>query len=354
MGKNLRHVFRSELIRQRRAGALHGSRGAIKRSKGGKMAQYGRISSDNSYKDHWARAQRFAQYLRTQTSIRKLDEITPEVAVQYLKAQRDAGYSASTIGADALAINHLMVGSGHWAENQRILKSKIDGMPKRSTTYQRYKPLTSQEWRDRNPKLYQNYKDQIDLIRAFGLRRRELSSGTSLNGKDGIGPLTIFHAKNGLLVAQTMGKGGKIRFAEVRKDMADEMETKYGRYARPISSAAKNGSQFRRMIKHNQPFFRSFAHRVPTHIFRADYAQHKLLELNQKHYTGYHMVKKYRRAGTDSNGKTRHVPYLKRLNDGDEYQIGAYKAQYGAFFELSANMGHNRLDVLNAYLGTSR
>ena len=351
--KNLRQLFRTELIKQRKNG-VRVRRADQKAGKGGKMADYRHIYSDNSYKDHWARAQRFAHYLRTYTSIRKFDEITPEVALEYLKVQRDAGYSASTIGADALAINHLMIGSGRWAENQRLVKSKIAGMPKRSVVYQHYKPLTSQEWRDRNPKLYARYKDQIDVVRAFGLRRRELSSGTSLSGKDGIGSRTLFRAKNGLLVAQTMGKGGKLRFAEVRKDMAAEMEAKYGQYARPISAAAKDGRQYRSMIKRNRPFFSSFAHRVPTHIFRADYAQNKLQELNQKHYSGYHVVKRYRRAGLDANGKQKYAPYLKRLNDHQEYQIGAYKAQYGAFFELSENMGHNRLDVLNAYLGTGR
>lgn len=351
--KNLRQLFRSELIRQRKTGARV-RRSTIKAGKGGKMADYRHIYSDNSYKDHWARAQCFAQYLRTQTSIRKYDEISPEAAIEYLKAQLEAGYSASTIGSDALAINHLMIGAGYWAENQRIIKSKIPGMPKRSVVYQRYKPLTSQEWRDRNHDLYSKYKDQIDLIRAFGLRRRELSSGTSLNGKDGIGPKTLFRAKNGLLVAQAMGKGGKLRFAEVREDMTEEMEAKYGRYARPISSAAKSDKQFRNMIKHNKPFFSSFAHRVPTHIFRADYAQNKLRELNHRHYSGFHTVKKYRRAGHDSSGKQRYEPYLKRLDDSKTYQIGAYRAQYGAFFELSQSMGHNRLDVLLSYLGTGR
>ena len=351
--KNLRQLFRSELIRQRKTGARV-RRSAIKAGQGGTMADYRHIFSDNSYKDHWARAQKFAQYLRTETSIRKYDEISPQIAVEYLKAQLEAGYSASTIGADALAINHLMIGSGRWAENQKIIKSKIPGMPKRSVVYQRYKALTSQEWRDRNHDLYSKYKDQIDVVRAFGLRRRELSSGTSLGGKDGIGTKTLFRAKNGLLVAQTMGKGGKLRFAEVRKDMAPEMEAKYGQYARPISSAAKSGRQFRYMIKHNQLFFSSFAHRIPTHIFRADYAQHKLKELNQKHYNGYHIVKKYRKAGLDGSGKQKYESYLKRLDDSKGHQIGTYKAQYGAFFELSRDMGHNRLDVLTAYLGTGR
>lgn len=354
MGQNLRHAFRSELIRQRKTGAQYGSRGTIKRSSGGKMAQYNRISSDNSYKDHWARAQKFAQWLKANTSIRKMDEISPQTASQYLISQRNAGFSASTIGADALAINHLMIGSGHWQENQRIIKSKIAGMPKRSVVHQQYKQFDSKEWRDRNDSTYQKYKDQIDTIRAFGLRRRELTSGTSLAGRDGIGSKTIFRASNGLLCVQTMGKGGKLRFAEVRQDMSAQMERKFGSYARPINQAAHSSRQFRSMIRDNKTFFKPFSHKVPTHIFRADYAQNKLQELNNKQYTGFHDVTKYRRAGVDSNGKQQYEPYLKRLNDADTYQIGAYKATYGAFFELSQNMGHNRLDVLNAYLGTGR
>lgn len=353
MGQNLRHAFRSELIKQRHKGVL-ASRDTVKRNKGGKMAQYSRITSDNSYKDHWARAQRFAEWLKVNTSIRKMNEISPETASEYLKAQRDAGFSASTIGADALAINHLMIGAGIWQENQRLIKSKISGMPKRSVVHQQYKQLDSQEWRARNSEMYSKYQNQIDTIRAFGLRRRELVGGTSLRGRDGIGPKTLFRGSDGLLRAQVIGKGGKLRFAEVRKDMQPEMERLFGRYARSMDLAAKSSRQYRAMIRSNRPFFASFAHRVPTHIFRADYAQNKLQELNERHYQGYHLVKKYRRAGLDKNGKQLYKPYLKRLNDADEYQIGAYKASYGAFFALSENMGHNRLDVLNAYLGIGR
>ena len=353
MPRNLRNLFRSELIRQRQLGAKT-PRNSIKRNKGGKMADYRHIYSDNSYKDHWARAQKFAQYLRTETGLRKMAEITPEIASQYLIKQRDNGYSASTIGADALAINHLMIGSGNWEESQRIIKSNIANMPKRSSTYQQYKPLDSYEWRNQHQDLYAKYRDQIDTIRAFGLRRRELTSGTSLGGKDGLGSKTLFRAKNGLLVAQTMGKGGKLRFAEVRRDMAGKMEQKFGQYARDISLAAKNSKEFRGMIRNNRPFFKPFGHRVPTHIFRADYAQNKLSELNQKHYSGYHAVKKYRRAGHNAQGKQLYSSYMKQLNNQDQYRIGAYKASFGAFFELSRNLGHNRLDVLNAYLGTGR
>lgn len=353
MPKNLRQLFRTELINQRQAGARM-RRHSIKHNKGGKMADYRHLYSDNSYKTNWARAQKFAEYLKNDTEIRKMKEITPEIASEYLKKERDAGYSASTIGSDALAINHLMIGTGYWEESQKIVKSQIAGMPKRSVVYQRYKQLDSSEWRSANPELYEKYQDQIDTIRAFGLRRRELTSGTSLGGNDGFGSKTLFRAENGSLVAQTMGKGGKLRFAPVRQDLASEMEAKFGQYARPISHAAKSGKAFRGMIKKNKPFFKPFSHKVPTHIFRADYAQNRLQELDKLHYTGTYRVKKYRRAGVDRNGKQVYKAYYKQVNLADRYQIGSYKASYGAFFELSKEMGHNRLDVLNAYLGTGR
>lgn len=184
MPKNLRQLFRTELIRQRKLGA-RAPRNSYKTNKGGKMADYRHLYSDNSYKTHWARAQKFAKYLKANTKVRKFEEITPEIASDYLQKERNAGYSASTIGSDALSINHLMIGSGNWEESQKIVKSELLHMPKRSVVYQRYKQLDSAEWRLANPKLYAKYQAQIDTIRAFGLRRRELTSGTSLANKDG-------------------------------------------------------------------------------------------------------------------------------------------------------------------------
>lgn len=80
-------------------------------------------------------------------------------------------------------------------------------MPKRSAVHQSYKKLDSLEWRDRNAEAYEKYRDQIDTIRAFGLRRRELTGGTSLRGKDALGTKKLFRGSDGLLRAQVIGKG---------------------------------------------------------------------------------------------------------------------------------------------------
>lgn len=63
MPKNLRHLFRSELIKQRKNG-IKTSRQQIKNAHNGKIADYRHIFSDNSYKKHWARAQKFADFCR--------------------------------------------------------------------------------------------------------------------------------------------------------------------------------------------------------------------------------------------------------------------------------------------------
>lgn len=360
MSKNLRHIFRSELIKQRKTG-LRVSRVEIKKAKNGKYTDYRHIYSDNSYKKHWSRAQRFADYCKSH-DVKKMDQITPKFAKEYLIFERDqsingySGYSASTIGADALMINHIMIGSGHWINSQRIEKSKLPNMPQRSTILvnQRQKPLSSKEWIATNPKLYEKYKQQIDTIRAFGLRRREITGGTSYNGRDGLGDRSLYKTKDGRLLAVVLGKGGKVRWTECRHDLQKEMEQIYGSKIHPIDEKPKNLREFRHNLKINKPFYKPFSHNVPTHIHRDAYAQAMIKQLNQQTYTGFRDKTIYYRDGFKKNGKPRYSKGTKQINLRDNYKIGTYTAQYGAFYKLSQYMGHNRLDVLQSYLGIGR
>lgn len=360
MPKNLRHIFRSELIKQRKT-ALRTSRQQIKNAHNGKMTDYHHIFSDLSYKKHWSRAQKFADFCK-QNNIKSMEQITPEFAQMYLIHERDQyinghrGYSASTIGSDALAINHLMIGSGHWKNGQRLQKSKLPNMPRRSTflAKQRQKPMSSREWINTHPHTYAQYKNQIDTIRAFGLRRRELTGGSSQNGRDGLGDRSIYQTRNGRLFAIVQGKGGKIRWTECRRDLQNEMKQIYGKKIRPFSERPKSKADFQHNLKINQPFYRSFDHNVPTHIHRANYAQHMIKQLNQQSYSGYRSQIIYYRDGIKPNGKVKYSKGVKKINLHAECKIGIYKAQYGAFYQLSKYMGHNRLDVLQSYLGTGR
>lgn len=354
MPKNLRHTFRSILIRQRKT-ALRSSRQQIKVAHNGRIADYRHIFSDNSYRKHWSRAQKFVDYCH-QNHIKTMDQITPTFAENYLLYERDQGYSASIIGSDALLINHLMIGSGRWRTSQRIEKSKLPNMPKRSTLLvnQRQKPLNSKEWIAANPKLYIKYKQQIDTIRAFGLRRRELFGGTSYQKRDGLGDRSLYKTKDGRLLAVVLGKGGKVRWTECRQDFKNEMEQIYGPKIRSFSQRPKNLNDYKHNLKINKPFYTSISHNIPTHIHRADYAQHMIKQLNQQNYIGFRQKTVYYRNGFKPNGKVKYSKKIKQINLHDNYKIGTYQAQYGAFYALSKYMGHNRLDVLQSYLGIGR
>ena len=59
-----------------------------KESTHGKIADYRHIFSDNSYKKHWARAQKFADFCR-ENNIKKMEDITPNFAQKYLLYERD-------------------------------------------------------------------------------------------------------------------------------------------------------------------------------------------------------------------------------------------------------------------------
>lgn len=359
MPKNLRHIFRTTLIKQRKSG-LRVARNEIKRSKNGKYTDYRHIYSDNSYRKHWSRAQKFAEYCQTQ-GIKSMNEITPKFAENYLIFKKNksvhgyTGYSASTLASDALCINHIMIGAGIWKENQRIEKSKIPDMPHRSQLLvnQRQKDLSATEWIERHPDTYSTYKDQIVTLRAFGLRRRELLGGSSRNGRDGLGDRSLYN-RNGHIWAITTGKGGKIRWIPCRSDMTEQIKEIYGNAIRPWSHRPKSVEQFRHNLKTNKVFYQPYNHNVPAHIFRAEYAQNILRELNTKKYFGTRKVPYYRRSRINTQGKTIYIKAFRKIDLNKEYKIGAYSACYGAFFQLAIYMGHNRLDVLRSYLGEGR
>lgn len=355
MPKNLKNRFRTELIRQRRNAKKFGGRDKLKKLHEGKYTDYSHIYSDRSYMAHLGRARKFADFCK-EKGVRDFDQITPEFAKSYLIFERDRGLSASTIGSDALALNHIMVGGGYWKNSQRLVKSKITGMPRRSTKIyqQREKSLNSTEWRERYPNYYAKYQRQIDTIRAFGLRRRELVGGSSYHGKDGLGKNSLYWSKSGRIMAVTLGKGGKFRQIECRLDLQPKMQKLYGEYIRPTNEMPRNKAEYMRIMKTNKPFYGGYSHSIPSHIFRADYAQFKLRELASKSFSGSRVYSYSKRIKSPQSGKYHYVRTTKTHDLSKQYQIGIYKAPYGAFYKLSEYMGHNRLDVLQSYLGEGR
>ena len=355
MPKNLKNRFRTELIRQRRNARQFGGRDKLKKLHEGKYTDYSHIYSDRSYQAHLGRSRKFADFCQ-QNGVKTFEKVTPEFAKSYLISERNSGLSASTIGADALAINHIMIGGGFWKNSQRLIKSKITGMPRRSTKLveQREKSLNSTEWRERYPNYYAKYQRQIDTIRAFGLRRRELVGGSSYHGKDGLGNNSLYWSKTGRIMAVTIGKGGKFRQIECRLDLQPKMQQLYGDYIKSADKMPKTKQDYLKVMRQNKPFYKPYSHSIPSHIFRSDYAQFKLKEMASKSFSGSRVYSYSKRIKNPQSGKYHYIRTTKTHDLSKQYQIGVYKAPYGAFYKLSEYMGHNRLDVLQSYLGEGR
>lgn len=345
MSGNIKNYFSHILLKQRGKSRKISRAEAHKRAgKGG--ALYDQISSENSYKKMKSVANGFGDFCR-EKHVRKPADITPEFAESYVRERYQNGLSTKTLQADCHAINHLMVGGGFWSENQRISCSKMGDIPRNrnSQFYGRYKRETADEWRSNHEREYARYRAEIDTMRAFGFRRKEII-GDRTRENTQFGTNSLFERGNHLY-AVVQGKGGRWRETRCRSDLEPEMRRLYGDYVRPASEIPKSTIDYDRMEHHNRPFYDHLSHSVPSHIWRTDYAEHMSDELARDPACSKGTVTL--RVHTHVDGVqtrvTRDIPASRPL------KIGSHSGTYGSMKRLSEYMGHNRLDVLHSYLG---
>lgn len=358
MGRpNLKNQLKSELVRQRRNGQ-HKSRHDYKKQNNA-FADYDKIYSNQSYRTHVSRLNQFADWLKKSgLKLKQLADITPQIAQRYLVEQYQAGKSAWTISADSLALNHVMIGSRNWTEQQKLSKSQLK-LPKRSLdTIKNNRSVNATEWQDAHKRSYQAHRDVLDTVRSFGLRREEIvpyRPGAPAMAKS----TSIFADSCGNIYIAVVGKGGKVRLTHCLTSRQRQMQALYGRFARPLGDY--NPQTFRGELRADNDYFYecNALSNIPTHIFRADYAQNRLIELKNtmqitRKNVGYTPV--YHKIGTTSTGKNVYqrnsngdLP-VKPLYADDLVKIGPYQAPRGVFLQLASDLGHNRLDVLRNYL----
>lgn len=301
--------------------------------------RYDAIWSNQSLKTLTSSANRVATILM-ENDINQVKDIDQEVIKMLILKEKEQDLSVGTIGSDLTFINHLMIGSNRWTETDRLDKAKINDwfgyniLEKRSTyvTNLRYKTLSSDEWIKVNYGKYQKYQDEIEFVRATGLRRSELQRFDIINNQGNVGVITT-------------GKNGKTRYADVDYQKVNVVLDLFGLNKKDlykvntIKQLDRLENKFKTQ-KQNDYYSVHLPSHVPTHIHRAYYAQQMIQELDRSDYTG---SKPYQYR----EGYPEHDP-------NEKHTIGAYTASYGAFMKLSNFMGHNRLDVLTHYLGTGR
>lgn len=299
------------------------------------------IFAEKSLENHLKNWTKFATWAESQ-GVKTMGKFSDELVTRFLVEQAEQGgrtgqgASKKTLESYLGSINKVMMASGRWEKSEKMELAKVDGLDVRRLRRSVYKPLNGQEWRERHGRAYERHRDTLDTIRAFGLREGELKE---LNRH------SFLVDQGGKMYVQTIGKGGKYRVAEVaNKELNERMLGLYGQYAKQVADPKSYNGQGRFESDRKNMALRlnlsgSNNHKIPKHIFRAEYAQ-KLLEAKleasesvPRQWVGYS-----------------HLKADKSEYDRYEVKIGTYRGSAKAFLEVSQNLGHNRLDVLNKYL----
>lgn len=325
--KNLRNQLRRELYRQRKDGQNQ-SRHYDKKIYQGKPI-YDKIYSDLSLKTHLSRIEQFSKWIRVKhPEINKLDQISKDLAGEYLQKQVDSGKSPYTLSSDMLAINRIMVSSSHW---DKPLEKRDYNLPKRSFETLRNNhgaAYRTPEQQARDEKMRERYSEVLHYGEAFGLRRSELVPSDSRQTVAGTKSL---YERDNKLYHATTGKGGRLRVIECLKSHEESIRDTYGQYIQEMPDylnkdefTREDVQQFKNEHKEGERFFKSLSRSLRIHVeCRQYYANHKLEEIQE----GRDIERRILINGVSlSQDEANHIS--RQLGHGD-----------------------NRLDVLNRYIG---
>lgn len=252
------------------------------------------IYSDNTYKAYKQASIQFANWLKEEHDIKHIDDVTKEMAEQYLR-ERDSYCSPSTVSTDLASINKIYCFD---------VNKKEAGLQQRS-----YKNITRSRVEREHDKKYnpKNYEKQIDTAKAFGIRRESFVTGDYRLKEDSI------YRYDDKLYVSVIEKGGKFRNVEVREDMQKTIEGHFPNIKERDQQMTEQ--EFRETYENlGENLFEKYTAKIDNHALRREYAQHKYKELVSK---------------LDNEKQDYYKQYDKR-----------------AIAELSKNLGHNRLRVV--------
>lgn len=333
-GVNLRRLFRCTIFKQYADGiALNRQgKGHYYQKTHGHTSYYKAIWSTNSKRALLGSVERVSNACK-KLGIKGFTKDNYKAQARAIFDEEKKHYGNGTLSQDMRMLNHYLVGTDIATYKGRLVKKDMGFGPRSSDILkQKYKSLSSMEWIKENPEKYRRWEQPIKFIQDTGLRRAELRGYKLFNIDDQLNVLTI-------------GKNGKVRFAEVREGKELEVMKFSGVSEVPkitrdqATQIVNNKGVAKKLIDQEGQSIHLSSH-IPSHIHRAYYAQQLSQELTRKN---------------DYSGE---APYKTRRGvlhgAGEDYTIGAFTAQYGAWREVSESLGHNRLDVMRNYCGIGR
>ena len=321
------------LRQARKAGRVH-SRDKLKQQ--GKAREV--ISSPRSLEIHESSWKEFSDWVVKEYDVKTLGKVNKEMLNEFIKYKSEnggrngKGASVKTLKTYITGVNKVMLISGRWDKNDMPSLKKMDIKIKEEQK-RIYKKESASDWLNKNQKVYERHKEYIDTVRAFGLRSREM--------KDLSKGSFFYDTKKDKMFATVIGKGGKLRTVESTKEMNEKMKEQYSRIALKgdISSFKSNKEKLLEYTKKQPLELRAaYNEHIPKHIFRSEYAQTLLKEKTEEYKSDRAVLKAY--SGLKIEDKYKDI----------ETTIKGHRGAVRAFYEVSENLGHNRLDVLTKYI----
>lgn len=240
--------------------------------------------------------------------IRNIEDVKEQDVKDYIKYRADEGYSSYTYSKDLSALNKVF--------GTDVLKNDCN------VTNRSYTEISNnREFKEHHNHInYNNYRDEITVLRGTGMRRESLEkvSFSSFNYDSNGYPTSIRLQDERSIGAQNLSeKGGRGRVAEIPSNMREEL-----REVLDAKLEEYDGDTIR-------PLFDHVPTRLGTHRFRQEYAQNI--------YKSYIEENGY-------NTKTLEDIDKDKYEDNKNTTFRGYDV--GALDKATKCLGHNRLDVV--------
>ena len=229
------------------------------------------IHSYKTYDTYKSSCKQFVTWTKENNKgIRNLEDVKEEHIKEYIKDRADSGKSAYTYSKDLAALNKVF--------GTNLTKQDCE-VERRS-----YKEITNnREFKEHHNHInYNNYKNEIDMLRATGMRRESLTKITpsAFNYKEDGTPYQVRlkdeRAYGGLNLSE---KGGRDRIVNIPHQLQD-------RVREIVEEHRANGNL------DNKPIFDHVPSRLGTHRFRQEFAETTYKNYLEEHgessdYRGY-------------------------------------------------------------------
>lgn len=217
----------------------------------------------------------FGDWLKTNhKEIRNLEQIDNKISYEYLKYKESQGNSAWSVSKDMSALNKCLNLGLNKAEGQLQERS--------------YKNVSrSREERQHDQKYNaQNYKDQILLARAFGVRRETILGG-QYQAKD----ISLYKNNDNVFI-RVVEKGGRYRETQCLQQHKEEVLKTFN--VKEGESLSKQEFQALYETSTNH-LFSEYTTKIDNHAFRSEYATLRYQELlENKQNEGETILNDYR------------------------------------------------------------